>query len=456
VNEVSGPLAAESAAAIAELILDCVHREYPNQIAHSMCADDDIAAPHLLTPAFFGCYDWHSAVHGHWSLLRLLRWFPDGAWAPRVRQALARSLTTDNLAAEHRYLSRADRRGFERPYGLAWLLQLGGELRELAATDSDARQWCAALQPLEDLAVTRFSEWLPQLSHPVRSGVHSQTAFGLSLAYDWAQTSDNTGFAELLRERSLTFFRDDCRGPLDYEPGGHDFLSPCLSEADLMRRMLPPDAFSVWLDDFLPGLADANLVPLRPETRTDGQLAHLDGLNLSRAWMLQGILSALATDDSRRDKLRSLAVVHADAGLEQVNDRHYETAHWLGTFAVYLLTGRGLSQEMANTDSPHTDSSHTDSSHTDTPTTAAPDAATPDAATPHGGQSAQSATDEPWIRLDHFLKRTGLVQTGGHAKYLIQGGDIQVNGCTETRRGRKLRAGDRVTMDHVEHSVEFA
>lgn len=430
-NEVSGPLAAGSAAAFAELILDCVHREYPNQIAHSMCADDDIAPPHLMTPAFFGCFDWHSAVHGHWSLARLLRWFPDAAWAPRVRRALNRSLTADNLVAEHRYLSRPERRGFERPYGLAWLLQLGGELREYATIDADAKRWSDALRPLEDLAMTRFSEWLPRLSHPVRSGVHSQTAFGLSLAYDWAITSNNDVFAELLRERSLTFFRDDCRGPLDYEPSGHDFLSPCLAEADLMRRLLPPDAFSAWLDAFLPGLADAKLPPVQPKTRTDGQLAHLDGLNLSRAWMLEGILSALATDDSRCDQLRGVAAVHAHAGLDQVNDRHYETAHWLGTFAIYLLTGRGLSQ-------------------------AAADPSTPDPGAPDSGQTAQPAADEPWIRLDHFLKRMGLVQTGGHAKCLIQGGDIQVNGCTETRRGRKLRSGDLVTMDGTEHSVEFA
>jgi len=425
VTDVNGPLTAESAAAFVNLILDCLHREYPNQIVHSMRDDEDIAPPRELTPAFFGCFDWHSAVHGHWSLLRLLRWFPAATWVPRVRQALDRSLTSQNLNQEYRYLNRSDRQGFERPYGLAWLLQLGCELREFAALDTDAGRWSGLLQPLEELAVSRFAEWLPRLSHPVRSGVHSQTAFSLALAYDWTSASDDDCFRDLIRQRSLDFFHSDRRGPLEYEPSGHDFLSPCLAEADLLRRLLPAVEFTRWFDEFLPDLAVARLVPLQPETRTDGQLAHLDGLNLSRAWMLEGIRSALSADDDRRRMLRDIADLHAHAGLQQVHGEHYETAHWLGTFAVYLLTNRGLPDSTA-------EPSEADSV-----------------------QSAQSVADAPWIRLDHFLKRTGLVQTGGHAKCLIQGGEIIVNGQIETRRGRKLRSGDLVTLDDSEHLVEF-
>jgi ribosome-associated protein YbcJ (S4-like RNA binding protein) len=420
----SGRLTTDLAATLAELVLDCLHREYPNHISHSMRDDSDMGPPHVLTPAFFGCFDWHSAVHGHWSLVRLLRSFPDADWSGRARSALNRSLTSDNLNEEHRYLSRSDRQGFERPYGIAWLLQLGGELREFAPFDEDARRWSDLLESLENLAVSRFCEWLPRLTHPVRSGVHSQTAFALALAHDWALTSHNDRFSELIRERSLTFFGDDRRGPLEYEPSGHDFLSPCLAEADLLRRLLPPTEFTEWLDAFLPGLSAAKLTPLQPATRSDGQLAHLDGLNLSRAWMLEGIQSSLASDDGRRRTLCDIANHHARVGMDQVNDQHYETAHWLGTFAVYLLTGRGL-----------------------------PDSA-PDPQGP-SGQSAQPLPDEPWIRLDHFLKRTGLVQTGGHAKCLIQGGEVIVGGQTETRRGRKLRSGDLVTLDGVEHQVEF-
>ncbi len=321
----------DTAARLVRLALDCVHREYPNKIAHALNSDADVRPPRELTPAFYGCYDWHSAVHGHWLLARLRRLFPEAPFAMEADAALASNLTAGNLAREAEYLSDSARAGFERPYGLAWLLQLAAELR-----------W-PVLAPLEAAVVHRVSEWLPKLSHPVRSGEHSQSAFSLGLMLDYARALGNTPFEELLASRIRAFYLRDRNGPLDYEPSGEDFLSPCLAEADVVRRVLDRDAFAAWLREFLPAIpADGSTVWLRPAQsadRADGKLAHLDGLNLSRAWMLERIALALPQADQRISSLRHTAQEHAEAGLSSVTSEHYEGAHWLGTFAVYLLTG---------------------------------------------------------------------------------------------------------------------
>jgi hypothetical protein len=224
---------AASAERFAKLALACVHREYPNKIAHSMNSDADARPPRELTPAFYGCYDWHSAVHGHWLLARLARMFPKAPFAPAARAALERSITAKNIAAETAYLNGTGRTSFERPYGLAWLLQLDAELRE----------WnpgmAARLRPLVDAAAARFKEWLPKLPRPVRSGGHSQTAFALGLALDWARTAREKEFAALVESRARDLFKNDRGCPITWEPSGEDFLSPCLAEADLMRRILP-------------------------------------------------------------------------------------------------------------------------------------------------------------------------------------------------------------------------
>jgi hypothetical protein len=338
------PLAPEVAERFAALALACVHREYPNKIGHVLASDDDVGPPRTLTPAFFGCFDWHSAVHGHWLLVRLLRLDPQASFAGPARAALARSLTVENLAREVAYLDRPDRVGFERPYGLAWLLQLMAELRQW--NDPDARTWAAALAPLEALAAERLRQWLPKLSHPIRSGEHAQTAFALGLALDWARVAGDEAFAEVIEETSLRFHEADRDCNLGLEPSGHDFLSPCLGAADLMRRVLPPERFARWLDAALPTIpktgGTAWLEPVTPRDRSDGKLAHLDGLNLSRAWMLEGIAAGLPSGDRRRAAVLDAARAHASKGLGAVTGEHYAGGHWLASFAVYLTTQRGV------------------------------------------------------------------------------------------------------------------
>jgi hypothetical protein len=327
----------------ARLALACVHQEYPNKIAHVLQSDADARVPRELTPAFYGCYDWHSSVHGHWLLARAARLLPEAPFAADARAALARSLTAGNLAAEVRYLEGKGRVSFERPYGLAWLLQLAAELREWDT--AEARAWAEAIAPLERVAAARIREWLPKLTKPVRIGEHSQTAFGLGLVLDWARTARHAEMEALVVGRSGDFYARDRGCPLDYEPSGEDFLSPCLGEADLMRRVLPQAEFARWLADFLPGLPRDGrgdwLEPGIVTDPTDPKLAHLDGLNLSRAWMLEGIATGLEERDPRVRGLRAAAAVHRERGLASVTGAHYEGGHWLGTFAVYLVTGRG-------------------------------------------------------------------------------------------------------------------
>jgi hypothetical protein len=326
-------LDAGTAERFAELALSCVHREYPNKIAHVLNGDGDARPPRELTPAFYGCFDWHSSVHGHWLLARLSRLFPEAAFAERARAALAKSLTEENLRREVEYFNAPGRATFERPYGLAWLLTLGQELREMGSPHA------AAVAPLERAVVERLTGWLPKLSHPVRSGEHSQTAFALGLALDYARSSGDRAFEQLLVERATKFYGKDEGCPAGYEPSGEDFLSPCLAEADLMRRVLGAAEFARWFDRFLPALPYSVLTVT---DATDGKLAHLDGLNLSRAWMLTGIARGLPEGHPRRAALAALAEAHGAAGLKAVTGEHYEGGHWLGSFAVYLVSGRGL------------------------------------------------------------------------------------------------------------------
>ena len=315
----------DAAARFAQLALDCVHREYPNKITHTLASDADVLPPRLLTPAFYGCFDWHSAVHGHWMLARLARVFPDAPFSAAARAALARSITPENIAAEVRYLEAPGRIAFERPYGLAWLLTLSAELRQ--SNTNLAR----VLEPLENSALTKLKEWLPKLPYPDRSGQHANTAFALGLAIDAAG-------AAWLRAHAERLYARDRNAPVAFEPSGEDFLSPCLAEADLMRRVYPPRQFADWLSGFLPEFG--GLEPVTSPDPSDGKLAHLDGLNLSRAWMLRGIAQGLPEDDARRPGLMTMSETHRTAGLAAVTGTHYEGGHWLGTFAVYLETAR--------------------------------------------------------------------------------------------------------------------
>jgi hypothetical protein len=333
----------------AELALACVHKEYPNKIAHVLNSDADVKAPRELTPAFYGCYDWHSSVHGHWLLARVARLHPDASFATRARAALDKSITASNVAAEVRYLNGTGRVSFERPYGLAWLLQLDTELHQWATerpSDADVRKWSETLEPLTRAAISRIADWLPKLTAPIRIGEHSQTAFSFGLMLDWARATGEKKLESLMLSRSRDFYLNDRACPLAYEPSGEDFLSPCVAEADLMRRVLPQAEFTRWLRDFLPSLPTDGrgdwLAPGVVTDPTDPKLGHLYGLNLSRAWMLNGIARSLPSSDPRRAALEAGARIHSKAGMTGVTGEHYEGGHWLGTFAMYLETGRGL------------------------------------------------------------------------------------------------------------------
>jgi hypothetical protein len=335
---------AKAAERFANLALACVGKEYPNKISHLLNSDADVAPPRKLTPAFYGCYDWHSSVHGHWLLVRLVKTYPDARFAKPARDALRKSLSAENLKQEAAYLRGEGRASFERPYGMAWLLQLVAELAEW--DDPQAREMLTNLAPLEDAVRSRLKTWLPKLSHPVRIGEHNQTAFALGLMLDYARSTKNQELGRIAASKTDEFFRKDKGCSLNYEPSGEDFLSPCLGEADAIRRVLRPDEFADWLTEFLPQIPKTEKTDWLPVTvspdPSDPKLAHLDGLNLSRAWMLEGIVSALPENDARRAALIATAEAHRRAGLAAVTGVHYEGGHWLGSFAVYLVTRRGI------------------------------------------------------------------------------------------------------------------
>ena len=339
----SARLDATTAGRFAALALECVHKEYPNKIAHVLNSPDDARTPQQLTPVFYGCYDWHSSVHGHWLLARLVREFPGAPFANDAVAALQANLTPARVAGEVAYFNAAGRESFERPYGLAWLLQLAAELRE-SGTPA-AAGLASVLEPLEAAVVERLMAWLPKLAYPIREGEHAQTAFAFGLILDYARGAD-PALTALVEARVREFHLDDRDCPIEYEPSGQDFLSPCIAEADVMRRVLPPPEFAAWLTTFLPQLPTTGSgawLPVGVVTdRTDGKLAHLDGLNLSRAWMLEGIAAGLPGSDPRRRALLAAAETHAASGLAAVTGEHYAGGHWLGSFATYLTTRRGI------------------------------------------------------------------------------------------------------------------
>lgn len=332
-----GALESAEAARYAALALDCVHRAYPYQLVHALDGDGDAQTPRALHPVFWGCFDWHSAVHGHWTLAAFARRFPGAPLAERARAALATSFTREAIAGERAYLER--RPPFERPYGLAWLCALHAELH----TWPDAAAWARELAPLADLAARRVAGWLERLTHPTRVGTHAQSAFGAGLVLDWARVVGDDALAARIATSARRLHEHD-RGPaLHLEPSGEDFLSPALGAADLVRRVMAADELAAWLARALPELDGRRppspslpLRPLVPADRSDGRLVHLDGLNASRAWMCATIARALPADDARRTVLEELAATHAQAALAALASQAYAGGHWLGTFALYL------------------------------------------------------------------------------------------------------------------------
>jgi hypothetical protein len=304
---------------------------------HVLTGPEDLATPSELHPIFFGSFDWHSCVHAYWLLARLLRVSPDLAEADRIREHFASSFTRDKVAIELAYLSRPFTRTFERPYGWAWLLKLAAELHD--HPHGEAAGWSAALQPLAEAFAGRFLEFLPKARYPTRSGVHSSTAFALALAMEFARIGNDVDLAKALTRTAHEWYLNDadCQA---WEPSGEDFLSPCLMEAECMRRMLPSDEFGAWFARFLPRLAQREprtlFQPVVASDRSDGKMAHLDGLNLSRAWCWSRLAGALPASDPRAGLMREVAARHLEASIQHISE-DYMGEHWLATFALLAL-----------------------------------------------------------------------------------------------------------------------
>ena len=339
-GKMSMTLNQKQASAFARLALKGLQKEYPNKPGHVMNDAADVKSPKALYPAFYGCFDWHSSVHGHWMLVRLLRSFPDLPEKEQIRAVLAEHLTAKNLQAEADYFTQPNRQSFERTYGWAWLLKLAEELQ--AWDDHDAKEWSKNLKPLTDTIVASYIKFLPKQTYPIRSGVHPNTAFGLAFAFDYAKAVGHKPLRDLIEERSRSYYGSDAAIPAKWEPDGADFFSPSLMEADLMRRVLPAADFQAWLKRFYPDLANGEPKSLfNPATvtdRTDPQIVHLDGLNLSRAWCMRSIAAALPSGDPSRKLLTEASARHANAALEHVASGDYVGEHWLASFATYLLS----------------------------------------------------------------------------------------------------------------------
>ncbi|MBS1825496.1 MAG: DUF2891 domain-containing protein [Acidobacteria bacterium] len=327
------------AAHLAELPLRCLQQEYPNKTGHTIeGATDARLTPKQLHPAFYGCFDWHSSVHGHWMLIRLLKTHPSLPQQQQIRKALDENLSAENLKAEAAYFAQYKlARTYERTYGWAWLLKLDQEL--LTFNDPQARRWHANLQPLTQAVLQLWTAFLPKQTYPNRTGVHPNTAFGLVFALDWARAKGDKTFEALIVQRARDYYRNNPPAPAIQEPDGTDFLSPSLEVCDLMRRVLPQTEFAQWFTRFMPadGLDNVLKAPIVSD-RTDYAIVHLDGLFLSRAWCLQGIASALPAQDSRKQRLARAARDFINQSLPHVATGEYGGEHWLASFAVYALS----------------------------------------------------------------------------------------------------------------------
>lgn len=319
---------------LARLPLDCISVEYPNKLNQVLGDSTEIGGPKELHPAFYGCFDWHSSVHGHWTLVSLLKQFPELERAEEIREKLRASLSEENMTAEVAYFQREHSENYERTYGWAWLLKLAEELHTW--NDPLARELEANMQPLTDLLVIKFKDFLPKLNYPIRVGEHTNTAFALAFAYDYAMETQEKELQEVIEKRSRNFYLNDDNCPLGWEPSGFDFLSPCLSEVDIMRRILPANAFHMWMEDFLPQLKgeDFSMEVGEVSDRSDGKLVHLDGLNFSRAWVLSGLVTQYPEEYGH---LRSVAREHLEYSFPNLVGDTYEGGHWLGSFALYAL-----------------------------------------------------------------------------------------------------------------------
>ena len=332
-------LTLQEAQRLFQLPLNCIQTPFPYKSGLVISGAQDLELPQVHHPAFYGCFDWHSAVHGHWVMVNLLRHFPEMEETDRARRMLDANLSAENIQTEIDYFSlNRYTQSFERTYGWAWLLKLSEELYRWK-DDPQAQQWLENLQPLADLIVQKYLDFLPRLKYPIRVGEHTNTAFGLTFAWDYAKTTGQDSLLQLIEARARTYYLEDQNCPLSWEPSGYDFLSPCLEEADLMRRVLSPEEFRQWFTAFAPELLEPGTQVLQPAQvtdRSDGKLVHLDGLNFSRAWCLYGI----ARSHPEWVQLRELADRHLAYSLPNIVDGDYAGEHWLGTFALYALNER--------------------------------------------------------------------------------------------------------------------
>jgi len=328
------------ASKFANMAMKCIEKEYPNKPSHVMNNEMEVWSPRKMHPVFYGCFDWHSAVHGHWMLIRLLKKFPDLPEQEKIRNALNRNLKAENILKEVQYFKQKGRKSFERTYGWAWLLKLAEELEDW--DDRQGKIWRLNIKPLENEIIRKYLDFLPKQTYPIRTGVHPNTAFGLAFALDYAEKVNHKLLAKLIIERSCTYFKNDIECPATWEPGGEDFFSPCLMEADLMHRILNPEEFNSWFHRFLPEIKNGKpkilLEPAIVTDRSDGKLVHLDGLNLSRAWCMSHIAFALPDKDETRKILLKSAQKHTADALKNIHSGDYAGEHWLASFATYLLT----------------------------------------------------------------------------------------------------------------------
>ncbi|MFK8011143.1 MAG: DUF2891 domain-containing protein [Marinicellaceae bacterium] len=313
--------------------IDCVEVEYPNKLNQVLGSEKDLLSPKTLHPAFYGCFDWHSAVHGHWSMVNLIRNFPQLDNAHKIREILQRNITAENIQQEVLYFHGKHNKSWERTYGWAWLLKLAEELHHW--DDPLARQLESNLKPLTALMVERFIEFIPKLTYPIRSGEHPNTAFGLTFAFDYAQSVGDHNFVSKITNRAKDFYLSDENCPIEWEPSGFDFLSPCLEEIDIMRRVLNREEFDIWIAKFLPEIKskEFDMVVGQVSDRSDGKLVHLDGVNFSRAWVLYG----LANQYPKYQHLLLIANKHMQYSLPNLVGDSYEGGHWLASFALYAL-----------------------------------------------------------------------------------------------------------------------
>ncbi|SEA34231.1 Protein of unknown function [Porphyromonadaceae bacterium KH3R12] len=326
----------QQAEKIFRLPVHCIEVEYPNKLGQVLGSTDELKNPKELRPVFYGCFDWHSAVHGYWSIVKLLKDYPQLDNSGEVRAILNRNITPENVFVESAFFEDYNNRNFERTYGWAWLFQLQSEL--YSWDDPDAQRWNQTLKPLADILVGKYKEYLPKLYYPIRTGQHDNTAFGLSLSVDYARCTGDKEFEQLITEHAIRLYGNDVDCNLSYEPGGNDFLSSCLEEALLMSKVLDTKEYRIWLKNFLPEIFNPgfSLEPGEVSDRTDGHLVHLDGLNFSRATCLYIIEKKLP----ELEYLRTIADHHLSYSLDNITDDDYMGSHWLGSFALYALMNK--------------------------------------------------------------------------------------------------------------------